>query len=135
MEKKLFKEEPNFEPELGQMLLSNGSFYSEEAYWACEGLLVLKTVLNDSKILEWNDWYDYEGAVFAYRPYCWCDGDKEGHEEGCPPNFVHYSSGLEISWYKHEGRGITANKTELKPMAWWDILADCVQEIKDYPFN
>jgi hypothetical protein len=131
----MFKEEPNFSPELGQLILSNGSFFSEEAYWACEGLIVLRAILQESKILEWNDWYDYEGKVFAYRQYCWCDGDNPGHEEGCPSNFVHYPSGLEISWYKHEGRGITSNRNEMKAIDWWNILADCVNEIKEYEFK
>lgn len=131
----MFKEEPNFEPELGQVLLSNNGFFTEEAYWATEGLIILKRIIEESKILEWNDAYDYEGNVFCYRNYCWCDGDSPGHEEGCPPNFEHYGSGLKIAWYKHEGRGVTANMTELKSMHWFDILAECVNEVRNYEFK
>ena len=131
----MFNEQPNFEPELGQMLLSNNVFFSEEAYWACEGLIVLKNVLTESKILDWENTNIYEGTRFAYRPYCWCDGSIKEHEDGCPPNFEHYPSGLQIVWYKHEGRGITANKSELKALEWFDIIADCVEEIRNYEFN
>lgn len=135
----MFKKQPNFEPELGQALLSNNSFFQDEAWWACEGLLVLREILNQSKILEWENIRDYDGSIFAYRPYCWCDAGLDGDEDdphynGCPPNFEHYPSGLKITWYKHEGRGITANR-ELKAMDWWDVLAECVKEIKEYQFK
>lgn len=131
----MFKEEPNYMPELGQMLLSNNNFFSEEAYWATEGLVILKQIIDESKILDWEDIYDYEGKKFAYRNYCWCDGDTAGHEMGCPPNFEHYESGLQIAWYKHCGRGVSANKPELKMIDWFNILKDCVKEIEDYEFN
>jgi hypothetical protein len=132
----MFKEQPNYQPELGQMLLSNNVFLAEEAYWATEGLVILKNVIDESKILDWENVSDYEGKKFAYRPYCWCDGGYKEHEEdGCPPNFEHYESGLVITWYKHCGRGVSANQPELKAMEWFDILADCVQEIKEYDFK
>ena len=131
----MFNEQPNFSPELGQMLLSNNNFYSEEAYWATEGLILLDRVIEESKIREWNNQTDYEGTIFAYRKYCWCDGDRDGHGNGCPPNFEHYPSGVKITWYKHEGRGVTCNGPELPAVFWWDILNSCVQEIKEYEFN
>lgn len=129
----MFKEEPNFEPELGQMILSNNQFFVHEAYWATDGLILLRSVLQESKVLEWENTYDYEGKVFAYRNYCWCDGDL--HEEGCPPNFEYYSKDIKITWYKHEGRGITANIKEPKAIEWFDIIADCVKEIREYDFS
>lgn len=136
----VFKEKPNFEPELGQMLLSNNVYYSEEAYWAHEGLVMLDRVIKESKILEWQNKRDYEGKVFAYRDYCWCDAGLDEdtthpHYNGCPPNFEHYSSGTIITWYKHNGRGLTANVQELTGMQWFDIIAECVQEIKNYEFK
>lgn len=131
----MYKEQPNYQPELGQMLFSNSIFLSEEAYWATEGLVILKQIIEQSKILDWENISDYEGKKFAYREYCWCDGGYEGHEEGCPPNFEHYESGLVITWYKHCGRGVSANRTEPKMSEWFAILADCVKEIEDYEFN
>ncbi len=131
----MYKEQPNYQPELGQMLLSNSVFFSEEAYWACEGIVVLKNIIDESKILDWENKYDYEGTKFAYRPYCWCDGENPEHKDGCPPNFEHYESGLQITWYKHSGRGISANKSELKALEWFDIIADCVEEIRNYEFR
>ena len=86
----MYKEQPNYQPELGQMLLSNNVFFSEEAYWATELLVTLKNIIDESKILDWENEHDYEGTKFAYRPYCWCDGESPGHEkDGCPPNFEH----------------------------------------------
>jgi hypothetical protein len=131
----MFTEQPNFMPELGQIFLSNNSFYSDEAYWATEGLVLLKTIIDESKILEWQNENNYEGKVFAYRNYCWCDGDIPEHKDGCPPNFEFYPVDLKISWYKHEGRGITANIKELKAVTWWSILNECVNEIKGFEFN
>ena len=131
----MFKEEPNFSPELGQIFLSNNAFFAEEAYWATEGLVMLDRVIEESKIRNWTNDIKYEGTVFAYRPYCWCDGDLEGHEEQCPPNFEFYPTGIQISWYKHEARGITANVKELPAMTWWNVLNECVNEIKNYPFD
>jgi hypothetical protein len=136
----MFVEEPNYQPELGQILLSNNQFYAEEAYWATEGLVLLKQVLEESKIQQWNDKQDYEGTKFAYRYYCWCDGAMDGdeshpHYNGCPPNFEHYESGLVITWYKHCGRGVSANMKEPSAIKWFDILSDCVEEIKNYEFN
>lgn len=136
----MFNEQPNFQPELGQIFMSNNSFFADEAYWATEGLVMLKNIIDESKILEWENKYDYEGKVFAYRPYCWCDAGLDGDEDdphynGCPPNFEHYPTGLKISWYKHCGRGVTANVPELKAITWWGMLNECVQEIKNYEFN
>lgn len=131
----MFNEKPNFQPELGQILLSNTLYHSEEAYWAHEGLVMLDRIIEESKILEWNNARDYEGKVFAYRDYCWCFGDAPGHEDQCPDNFVHYPTNTIINWYKHNGRGLTANKGEISAMQWWDIIAECVQEIKDYEFK
>lgn len=130
----VFKEKPNFEPELGQILLSNTNYHSEEAYWAHEGLVLLEHVLHESKILEWENKSNYEGEVFSYRPYCWCFGDAEGHEEGCPDNFVHNPTGLVINWYKHNGRGLTSNQQEPSAIKWFDIVAECVDEVRNYEF-
>jgi hypothetical protein len=131
----MFNEVPNFQPELGQMILSNNNFFADEAYWATEGMVMLKNIIDESKILDWEHKRDYEGKVFAYRDYCWCDGDSPEHENGCPPNFEFYSVDLKISWYKHCGRGITANMAEPKAITWWNILNECVNEIKAYQFN
>lgn len=67
----------------------------------------------------------FENEVFIMRAYCWCDGDEDGHEDGCPPNFVHKRTGFECAWYKHCGRGNTQN-AELGGMAWRAILIDCL---------
>jgi hypothetical protein len=68
----------------------------------------------------------FENDVFAMRAYCWCDGER--HREGCPPNFEHFGSGLEVNWYKRCGRGTSANQT-LPFSKWLSILGECLQSL------
>lgn len=71
----------------------------------------------------------YENDVFAMRTYCWCDSDKPGHEEECPPNFEHFKSGLKVTWYKYNGRAMEANMK----MSFLDfalIVSECVESLK-----
>ena len=62
------------------------------------------------------------------RSYCWCDGDIEGHGDGCPPNFEHRPSGLVVSWYKHVGRGSSQNRV-VSVREWVDALGGCIREV------
>lgn len=72
--------------------------------------------------------------------HCSCDYQTEwskwveanGHDETCPvvlPNFKHYSSGLEVYWYKHIGRSTTANKI-VTFEEWQDIYDECRQSLR-----
>ncbi len=67
---------------------------------------------------------EFKNGVFAMRCYCWCDGNREGHENGCPPNFEHFKSGVSMSWYKHAGRGATVNRVPSK-QEWVKIMESC----------
>jgi hypothetical protein len=121
--------------ELGQMLWSGQDIQEHEAYWASDGLLLIGSAIEDVYPEHDGLGLNYGGVTFEndkfiMRNYCWCDGDKEGHEDSCPPNFVHKPTNLIISWYKHCGRGITANK-ELKAYEWALIVSDCINSLKD----
>ena len=70
----------------------------------------------------------WEGEVFSLRAYCWCDGDKGGHDDGCPPNFEHHPSGLIVCWYKHVGRGSSQNRA-VSVREWVNILGSCIREV------
>lgn len=65
--------------------------------------------------------------LFAMRAYCWCDGYGEGHEDGCPPNFEFYPTGLQVCWYKHAGRSASVNQAPHRRL-WLQIVTTCVIE-------
>jgi hypothetical protein len=46
------------------------------------------------------------------------------------PNFVYKPTGVEISWYKHAGRGITCNKEEPSAVRWFEVIRDCVDSLE-----
>ena len=117
------------------MLFSNSPVQEYEAYWAENGIYMIAEAIQELR----NDHYPissnggempYESNIFDMRSYCWCDGDRQGHEDGCPPNFQHHASGLVINWYKHCGRGITSNKT-LSKKEWFNIIQDCINSLED----
>ena len=55
------------------------------------------------------------------------------HSEECPiiwPNFHHFASGLEISWYKYIGRGMEVNK-DVNLQEWTTIFIECVNSLNN----
>lgn len=44
------------------------------------------------------------------------------------PNFKHYASGLEISWYKYIGRGMEAN-LDMPYLDWLYVVSECLVSI------
>jgi hypothetical protein len=119
-------------PELGQWAFSNGVFHEHEVppIW----LAALEYLCGQIEIAMWNATQEryrigsncaeeFLAGVFEMRDYCWCDGDRLGHEVGCPPNFRWRD--VEINWYKHLGRGMSAN-VELSPESAQQMLAECV---------
>lgn len=73
----------------------------------------------------------FKCPVFVMRSYCWCDGDNQGHEAGCPPNFEHYRTGLRVEWYKYVGRGMACNMATTAGQ-WADIVAECIAAVKEW---
>lgn len=122
-----------------QAAFSNGAIYDHDAPWATTGLRVIAEAVAAShgnfpdddgsvETLTGNTGMQpYENATFTMRAYCWCDGEQPGHADGCPPNFEHKPSGLQVSWYKHAGRGVTANQP--RPEHWTAIIAECLDSV------
>jgi hypothetical protein len=74
--------------------------------------------------------------VFETFPFQWDylheDGEECRCEEDCPdekPNFRHFSSGLEVSWYKRVGRSTESNKS-MKTLDWYRIVVECLESLK-----
>lgn len=123
--------------ELGQMLLSNNNWHRYEADWATDGLRMIAEIISESRGFSpdgWNDLTSNSGGdefvndVFEMRSYCWCEGDGN-HENGCPPNFLYKKNGLTITWYKHAGRGITANMEYPGAKNWFKAINICIESI------
>lgn len=121
--------------ELGQLLFQGSEVYEKEAYWASDGLAVLGSAIEDCYRPNFEGMGSnyggetFENDVFIMRNYCWCDGEYPEHENGCPPNFIHKQTNIKISWYKHCGRGITAN-IELNGYEWALIIKDCIESLE-----
>lgn len=119
--------------ELGQELFSNSPHQEYEVDWASGGLVALAEVIkvkrNDRGLLvsNWGE-SSYESDIFDMRTYCWCDGEKEGHQDGCPPNFHYKPTNLIINWYKHCERGVSANQ-DLSALDWFKIVQHCIESL------
>jgi hypothetical protein len=127
--------------EIGQILLTNGITHSHEADWATNGLDTIAEIIAERRgyksgkhelcpLLTTDDnEEEFDNDVFSMRTYCWCDGARIGHEESCPPNFMHKRTGIEMSWYQHSGRGITANVDWLPALTWHRIINECIESV------
>ena len=118
--------------ELGQMLLSNTPWNEYEADWATDGLNLIAECIaefrgNESVLTTNSGGEPFENTTFAMRSYCWCDGDI--HMDTCPPNFEYKINGFTVSWYKHAGRGITANMKYPGAYNWVKAINTCVESI------
>lgn len=133
---------PKAYTELGQWVFSNGQVQEYECDWATDGLILLSEIIAEvrgairgrygfGELLASNSGAaPFENDTFVMRTYCWCDGEILGHEIGCPPNFEHKPSGLQISWYKNAERGVTANQSAPTAICWWRVLNECVESIE-----
>ena len=89
-----------------------------------------------------NSGANFVNGVFAIRAFCWCDGNADGHAEGCPPNFD-FAGGtfalegtsepvvlapLVADWYKYLGRGGSQSRRVSGP-EWARIEAVCAASI------
>ena len=58
--------------------------------------------------------------------------EHPSHESGCKimePNFIHYGSDFQVSWYKYIGRGMEVNR-DLTLAQWASILEECLLSLK-----
>lgn len=110
-----------FVPELGQMMFGTPNVAgNHDAEWARHGLYSISEALGNER-----PGYacDFENDVFEMHPYWWGDEDAPEAER---PNFRHKASGLEISWYKYIGRGMSGPE---RPSNWPQIVADCISSV------
>jgi hypothetical protein len=125
--------------ELGQLLTNNKQWEEHDADWATYGLILISQVIAESRGKDpFGGWTtltsnsgdeEFQNDVFYMSSYCWCEGMGEGHEEGCPPNFLYKPNGLQISWYKHAGRGIRANIEYPGSKNWAKAIMKCIESI------
>lgn len=70
----------------------------------------------------------FENDTFIMRSFCWgcreCDDDRE-----CEPNFVHKKSGIALTWYKYNGRGMEWVQKPTDPNRFVYIVADCINSL------
>ena len=123
------------ELELGQMLTSNNNWHRHDAEWATDGISMIADVITESRglnplgfrttLASNSGEEEFTNDVFEMRCYCWCGA------KGCPPNFFYKPTGLIITWYKHAGRGITANQEYPGARQWFEIIKTCRESIKN----
>jgi hypothetical protein len=71
---------------------------------------------------------EFENDIFSMKAFCWCDGDIKGHEEGCPPNFLHKKTGFCVEWYKYLGR--STEHSEISQKEFRKIIAECLESLE-----
>lgn len=139
----------DFQPELGQMMFSNTPWtqirtpgYVTDGIGAINDLYVRHveggiedeygSLYSTGLLRVVNSAPEVVNDIFALRSYCWCDGEREGHEDGCPPNFEHFASGFKAFWYKHSSRGESCNR-QLDRTEWMKIQRECEDWILQQP--
>lgn len=125
-----------FQPELGQLVTGAAFERHTTPHYVTAGFTVLDALYAE-RFEGGSDLHariaNHGGSpivteTFEMRPYCWCDGEREGHEEGCPPNFVHHPSGFSAYWYKHAERSETCSAV-LTPLEWASVLRECIDAV------
>ena len=127
-----------FTPELGQWGFSNSPWQEiETPGYVTAGFEVIAAAIGEQRG-DWSDGWgaltsnaggeEYVNGTFAMRSYCWCDGGRPGHEDGCPPNFEHFASGIKAAWYEHAERGESINRL-VGPGEWGKVLSECLASV------
>lgn len=71
---------------------------------------------------------EFENEVFSIHAYCWCDGNKAGHEDDCPPCFDYKMGGFWADWYKHVNRDFEC--AEISPEGLREIMVKCLESLR-----
>lgn len=129
-----------YQPEIGQILTGAAFTSTETPTYVTDGFQILDALYADLR--EGGDDHHARTSnhggerivtdTFEMGPYCWCDGEREGHEQGCPPNFIHHFSGFQVHWYKHAERGSTCNVAPT-PLQWASVLRECIDALLELP--
>lgn len=119
----------NFEPELGQIMFAPGRIHPITVTPLI--MAVISLIRDDLKIQLWNKYQKeldpfensekYKNDTFTVEAYSW----DEDYEQ--PFNFKWKD--YELSWYKHFGRSMSANRN-LSPEEANEMLEDCLDSIK-----
>jgi len=127
----------DYVPELGQALFSGGGWYEIEMSRHVE--LAISTIsgeLYDRGLARSdpssNTGATYQTNVFVIRAHCWCDGDREGHYDECPPNFEWRD--FRARWYKYLGRGSTQSR-EMSQIEALKMAQECIDSLPIVNFS
>lgn len=120
-------------PEMGQMLFSRTPWNQfDSPSYVTEGIGLIGAIISDGAreydpTCNVGTEADFENTVFVMRAYCWCDGDFDGHGEGCPPNFVY--GDFVAGWYKHSNRGASQNRM-MTTQEWRRVMIHCLSSLE-----
>lgn len=129
-----------------ELTLDADADIAEGLLWAIAELVIGRPDTEAPKytinVLGANSGAVYQNATFGIRDYCWCEGSHHGEipgtegrglddDEGmpaCPPNFVHFATGITVEWYKRIGRSMYSNR-DLNHAQWQVIALDCIESV------
>lgn len=123
-------------PELGQWAFSNSEFLEAPVSELFTAALV--ALAGEIDRVMWNRTQEefhigsnceesFVTPTFEMLDYCWCDGDRGDHRNGCPPNFRWRD--VRVNWYKHIGRGMSANR-DVPPEEIAEMLVECLEVVR-----
>lgn len=115
-----------FEPEIGQAI-----FGQPTQEFECPQILdaALMAIRDELQRVLWNlrhtgtDPFANRSDSFKCETFCVCS--YSWGDDPQPWNFKHYASGIEVSWYKYFGRGMSVNKAVMPDDAA-SLLGDCL---------
>jgi hypothetical protein len=119
------------ERELGQMIFGQPTEEHDLPLFAKSLFLA---IVQEWERVWWNlhqvEWADHESGdlgALHWRPYVYAEGPDEG------PNFWLDTSPLQLRWYKHPGRGMSASHAFDVPqwIAWHDAVMAELERIED----
>lgn len=137
-----------YQPELGQLAFGANFHPTPMANYVQAGLRRLGAAVapeSDSGADPTdNTGAEFENEVFTLRGFCWCDGEADGHQQGCPPNFEFKGrvprpdqkpertalAPFEADWYKYLGRGSSQSR-KVSSAEWARIEELCLASIAD----
>lgn len=71
----------------------------------------------------------FENDTFIMRSFCWGCSKCDNGDGQCEPNFLHKGSGIALSWYKYNGRGLEWIKKPTDLKSFVSIVVDCINSL------
>lgn len=143
-------EEPCYQTELTNALIDEGFTLNEwggpaneqedEDYFGARELLSKFYSFKSAKAKELSIKHGFDPEIGIYV-HCNCSYNEHAikwheenkHSDECPidwPNFKHYGSGLEITWYKYIGRDMEINR-DVTLQEWSAIFVDTINSLNN----